>query len=528
MGARKREPKRKLSKDFALRHLPYVLGLLAVATALAHFRTQIDSNDEGIAAMGAWRVLRGEIPYRDFFAVETPLSFYLVAPLYALFGVSFTVGRVVAQFLGLGIVICVFQLVRRWIPSPLFAALPLAFLCQAGVGIFPFASHHWFADLFCLIAVVAADRALASQGKLGWWLAGAASAWALLSLQDQGALMLLGLAAVAAFVPEPGSRRLALGRLLGGAVVAGLPLALAVIPRAGLAAMWRDLVAFPLTGYRATQGNDLGFLQPFSELAGQWTSGAWRHAPLFTAGATVTSVALIGTPLAAPFLALWTWRRRKAPLAIVSLLLAATIAFLLTAAHRWAPINLQWAAAPPAIALAFWLHREREAAPRRRWPTAVAVVLILAFGVFGVGRILQAADRGLWFAVDSPAGRTRVPSRAIGQQIQEMIAVVGQRVPATDPLVVYGWPTWGFATLRVSPLRWDVFAPPAFPPGSLSHEAIAEVEAKKAPCIVTPPFEQPGPEERDEWKVYLISHYTLEWANAGWGLFRRIDRSSLP
>ena len=180
--------------------------------------------------------------------------------------------------------------------------------------------------------------------------------------------------------------------------------------------MWRDLVAFPLTGYRATQGNDLGFLQPFSELAGQWTSGAWRHAPLFTAGATVTSVALIGTPLAAPFLALWTWRRRKAPLAIVSLLLAATIAFLLTAAHRWAPINLQWAAAPPAIALAFWLHREREAAPRRRWPTAVAVVLILAFGVFGVGRILQAADRGLWFAVDSRPDARASPAAPSGSR----------------------------------------------------------------------------------------------------------------
>jgi len=62
----------------------------------------------------------------------------------------------------------------------------------------------------------------------------------------------------------------------------------------------------------------------------------------------------------------------------------------------------------------------------------------------------------------------------------------------------------------------------------LSHEAIAEVEAKKPPWVVTPPFAQPGPEERDEWKVYLTSHYTLEWANAGWGLFRRVERSALP
>jgi hypothetical protein len=97
------------------------------------------TDDEGIATMGAWRVLRGEVPYRDFFAIETPLSFYVIAPLYALFGVSFTVGRVVAQILGIAMVLSVFRLSRRLIPSPVFAALPLAFLCQAGIGIFPFA-----------------------------------------------------------------------------------------------------------------------------------------------------------------------------------------------------------------------------------------------------------------------------------------------------------------------------------------------------------------------------------------------------
>ena len=515
------------AKRGALFYLPHLLAILAVATALAHFRTQIDSNDEGIAAMGAWRVLRGEVPYRDFFAVETPLSFYLVAPFYALFGVSFTVGRVVAQVLGVLMVVCVFRLARRWIEAPLFAAVPLAFLCQAGVGIFPFASHHWFANVFCLAAVLAADRALRSPGGAGWWLAGASGALAFESLQDQGGLILLGLGIVAALVPEAGSRRRALFQLAGGAVIAGLPLALYVLPRAGLAAVWRDLVVFPLTGYRRTPGNDLGFFQPFVELGAQWTSGAWRHAPLFTASATVTSVALFAAPLAAPLLIVWTWRRRGGSLAAAALLLAASIAFLLTAFHRWAPINLQWAAAPPALAIAFWLHREHAAFPGRRWPAAVAALLVCAFGAFGVARILQAADRRIWFEVDSPAGLTRVPGREIGGHLQEMIAAVGQRVPAGDPLVVYGWPNWGFATLRVNPLHWDGFAPPHFPPGAMSHDAILEVDAEQVPWIVTPPFAQPGPNESDEWKLYLTSRYTLEWANPRWGLWRRTVAATL-
>ena len=97
MGSRRGQRPRENVKGGQLRYLPHAFAFLAVAAALAHFRTQIDSNDEGLAAMGAWRILRGEVPYRDFFAFATPLSFYLVAPWYALFGPSFTVGRVVTQ-----------------------------------------------------------------------------------------------------------------------------------------------------------------------------------------------------------------------------------------------------------------------------------------------------------------------------------------------------------------------------------------------------------------------------------------------
>jgi hypothetical protein len=109
-----------------------------------------------------------------------------------------------------------------------------------------------------------------------------------------------------------------------------------------------------------------------------------------------------------------------------------------------------------------------------------------------------------------------------------MIAVVAQRVPAGDSLVVYGWPNWGFATLRVNPLHWDVFAPPLFPPGAMSHGAILEVDAEQVPWIVTPPLQPPGPNESDEWKLYLTSRYTLEWANPRWGLWRRTQASSVP
>jgi 4-amino-4-deoxy-L-arabinose transferase-like glycosyltransferase len=521
-GSKRREPTLKKTPLQTWSYLPHVFALLAIAAALAHFRTQIDSNDEGIATMGAWRILTGQVPYRDFFAIETPLSFYLVAPLYKLLGPSFEAGRIVTQLLGIALVVSVFRLARRWIPSPLFAAVPLAFLCQAGVGLLPFANHHWFADVFCLASLTTAERALSDERAHWWPFAGAAAALAFESLQDQGILILIGLGLIAALAPPREQRAKSVGLFLAGAFVAGLPLALIVLPRSGFAPAWHDLVVFPLTAYRQSPGNAYGFFQPFGEIFAQWSSGAWRHAPVYIFATTITSLSLIVSPIAAVPLVLWTWRRRGGSKAAAVLLLVGVIDFVLTACHRWAPINLQWAAAPPALALGWWLHHEHEASPKgRRATTLAAIVLLAAFGVFGIGRIGQAMEPRIWFDVVSPAGVTRIPSRGAGQLVQEMIATVGQRVPAQESLLVYAWPTWAFATLHPCPVRWDGFAPPDFPPGKYTHGAIAEVEDKKVAWIVTPAFDPPPPGQVDEWKDYIGSHYQVVWANAGWGLWKR-------
>ena len=46
------------------------------------------NDDEGAYFCGAWRVSLREVPYRDFFVSQTPLSFYLGAALFKVFGSS--------------------------------------------------------------------------------------------------------------------------------------------------------------------------------------------------------------------------------------------------------------------------------------------------------------------------------------------------------------------------------------------------------------------------------------------------------
>src|SRR5262245_25935877 len=50
-------------------------------------------SDEGIVLEGAARILRGNVPYRDFFSFYTPGSYYWTALLLKLFGNSILTAR---------------------------------------------------------------------------------------------------------------------------------------------------------------------------------------------------------------------------------------------------------------------------------------------------------------------------------------------------------------------------------------------------------------------------------------------------
>ncbi|MDD5109850.1 MAG: hypothetical protein PHI63_01365 [Patescibacteria group bacterium] len=70
----------------------YWIALIAVAVALkwGHLVNQ----DEGYTLFGAWQVVQGLSPYRDFFENITPGSLYLLAPVLWLFGPSYAAAKI--------------------------------------------------------------------------------------------------------------------------------------------------------------------------------------------------------------------------------------------------------------------------------------------------------------------------------------------------------------------------------------------------------------------------------------------------
>ena len=53
----------------------------------------------GVAEVGAMRVLAGDLPYRDFWTLYAPGQFYLLAGLFAVFGLQWLVSPIAASVL---------------------------------------------------------------------------------------------------------------------------------------------------------------------------------------------------------------------------------------------------------------------------------------------------------------------------------------------------------------------------------------------------------------------------------------------
>jgi len=107
-----------------------VLGFLNLAGFLMN-------DDEGNYLYTAWRVSMGEVPYRDFNVVQTPLGFYLGAAVFKLFGPTVAAARVLSVVFMLGTAVLLYAAARRCFHLEREYAL-------AAAGIFLFNKHVFF------------------------------------------------------------------------------------------------------------------------------------------------------------------------------------------------------------------------------------------------------------------------------------------------------------------------------------------------------------------------------------------------
>jgi hypothetical protein len=212
------------------------IGLLVL---LVPFSVRFQHNggpmDEGTLLVYPEMVQRGAIPYRDFETFYGPANSYLLAGIYAIFGLNIGVERTAGLVYRTIILIAFFGLIRRW-------GTPIAMGCMLLTGflLLPLGvvAYAWIGAMACALLFV---WAMAAPEKNWRCLAGGLFAGLALSFRaDIGPALIM--AAWALLYPLNWSQRL---RTVLGAVI-GLTPYPAVLLFSGFEQMFNNLFLYPV------------------------------------------------------------------------------------------------------------------------------------------------------------------------------------------------------------------------------------------------------------------------------------------
>lgn len=210
--------------------------------------------DEGFVVYAADRILRGDLPYRDFQLHYMPAQFYVVAALFQAFGHSLFVERMWDAAVRTGLVAAGFALARTLMPPAPAAGAALLIMLRLGA-----AGFHGFPMLPGLLFALASGACLLASvpgGRRAWAAAaGLLAGVAVLFRQDMGGFAVaieVGILAAWRWLGRSARQETAAGRPSVGFVSYAVALAAITVPpalfflwRVGPAGLWHELVVYP-------------------------------------------------------------------------------------------------------------------------------------------------------------------------------------------------------------------------------------------------------------------------------------------
>jgi hypothetical protein len=472
-----------------------LIALAVFAGALGYLwplRSYLSFNaDEGITLVSAERILRGQVPYRDFFIFITPGSAYLTALWFKLFGTSYLVPRSILLLYAGVFGATTYWLARRSCSrrAALFAAGMVVFGCMPCRF---FVLHNWDSTLFALLAICCALSLLDRPSRTVWFLLGGATAFTFLMEQSKGAGLALGLTIAGLYLVLSGRgwASFRIGSLLWCTAGFAIPL-MATFAYFGSQHATKEMLEawfWPLQHYSGVNHVAYGAVPMSSaELRDMYFSGPWGErllsigfsAPMFL----VSLLALL--VLAATFYEIathWsgTWARsldrRRVDRQIVGGCIYLGI-FLSTVATGRADVShvvyltpLFMYLLPSIVEIDYRGSRLfRGASP------IVAGLLLFLFAGFGMATILRAT---------APAARmeSRRGSVKLGYP-DEVLAYVQEQVPAGQHLYVHPYQAaYSFMTATVNPARVSFLQAGMNPPAQ--YEATVGDLARDRPAYV--------------------------------------------
>ncbi|HML16462.1 MAG TPA: hypothetical protein VK419_05530, partial [Bryobacteraceae bacterium] len=415
-------------------------------TSAAHL--SLDYNDEGIYFDGALRMLHGQMPYRDFFALAGPGTFAIIAGALRMFGISLAAARATVVFDIALMAACLFWMV--WNLSGRLAAIPttIAFVAFDTAGpTTVVVNHRWDSAAWAILATTLIFAAIPSPKK------------------ERAGMLPIALAGFAAGIAAWCTPNVAL---------VAVALALCIRKRLAPFAAGIALAMVPGTLWLASRGALRPMLDSLLWSAANYsgpnrTPYAWvngGYAPLFQGSSGVQAVVIFAVmifftlPATLPFVsAIWIAKRPEIRIVV---LLSSGAALLLSTYPRWDLMHLTQIAAP-----FYALTAALVAGSRVRVPIALATLMIALTYLSTpikqrMGEVSRATSLG----------------RLHGDPADfELLREIQSRVARSDSLFVFPYrPSLYFMTGARNPTRYSFLQPGMFPEKD-EWTALSELQA---------------------------------------------------
>ena len=335
---------------------PYGKAVLcSVLYFLPFLRLLSHQGDEGTLIGGATRVLAGQLPYRDFFEVMGPGTFYWLALFFKLLGTTWFATRACLLLTTTGITVALYYLARRlnlekagW-PAILFVAA----CCHRWNVI----SHHMDSTLWALLSFTALANWLQRPRCGLLLLAGAGAGLTSCFMLQKGALLCLAFVIVIFLLDNVNQRWRAMLTVVGGYALVLLIVSALFWRAGGLADLLQANLLWPMAHYTGVNSVPYGlefrqvywdtFTTAFSALGPQWFANG------ISAFLSLPFVFVLGLPLLLAALG-WTYGRSAFDRAALPYWVAGS-ALWLSEIHRKDLPHLVFGS-PLLILLAFHLY----------------------------------------------------------------------------------------------------------------------------------------------------------------------------